>query len=62
MLAFVAAGKQCPRKFLINADTLLLDLPDSRALDNVNTADEYSCDRGRLWRPHGAFNQSMLLR
>lgn len=42
VLAFVAAGKQCPRKFLINADTLLLDLPDSRALDNVNTADEYS--------------------
>lgn len=41
VLAFVAAGKQCPRKFLINADTLLLDLPDTRALDNVNTADEY---------------------
>jgi len=41
LLAFVAAGKQCPRKFLINADTLLLDLPDARALDNVNTADEY---------------------
>jgi len=41
VLAFVAAGKQCPRKFLINADTLLLDLPDARALDNVNTADEY---------------------
>jgi molybdopterin-guanine dinucleotide biosynthesis protein A len=41
VLAFVAAGKQCPRKFLINADTVLLDLPDERALDNVNTADEY---------------------
>jgi molybdopterin-guanine dinucleotide biosynthesis protein A len=41
VLAYVAAGKQCPRKFLINADALLLDLPDSRALDNVNTADEY---------------------
>lgn len=41
VLAFVAAGKQCPRKFLINADTLLLDLPDARALDNVNTTDEY---------------------
>lgn len=41
VLAFIAAGKQCPRKFLINADTLLLDLPDARALDNVNTADEY---------------------
>ena len=25
VLAFVAAGKQCPRKFLINADALILD-------------------------------------
>jgi molybdopterin-guanine dinucleotide biosynthesis protein A len=41
LLAHVAAGKQCPRKFLINADALLLDLPDARALDNVNTSDEY---------------------
>jgi molybdenum cofactor guanylyltransferase len=41
LLAHLAAGKQCPRKFLINADTSLLDLPDSRALDNVNTADEF---------------------
>jgi molybdopterin-guanine dinucleotide biosynthesis protein A len=41
VLAFVAAGKQCPRKFLINADTLLLDLPDAQALDNVNTTDEF---------------------
>lgn len=41
VLAYLAAGKQCPRKFLINADTLLLDLPDDRALDNVNTTDEY---------------------
>ncbi len=41
LLAYVAAGKQCPRKFLINADAQLLDLPDARALDNVNTADEF---------------------
>lgn len=41
VLAFVAAGKQCPRKFLINADALLLDLPEARALDNVNTAEEF---------------------
>ena len=41
LLAYVEAGKQCPRKFLINADATLLDLPDARALDNVNTADEY---------------------
>lgn len=41
LLAFVAAEKHCPRKFLINADAALLDLPDARALDNVNTAEEY---------------------
>jgi molybdopterin-guanine dinucleotide biosynthesis protein A len=41
LLAYVAAGKQCPRKFLINTDAALLDLPDTRALDNVNTTDEY---------------------
>ena len=40
LLAHLDAGKQCPRKFLINANTLLLDLPDARALDNVNTAPE----------------------
>jgi len=39
--AHIAAGKNCPRKFLINADTKLLDQPDPRALDNVNTVAEY---------------------
>ncbi len=39
--AHIDAGKQCPRKFLINANTLLLDLPDVHALDNVNTVGEY---------------------
>src|SRR5262249_36206102 len=38
--AYVAAGKHCPRKFLINANVALLDLPDSKALDNVNTVEE----------------------
>lgn len=40
VLAHIAEGKQCPRKFLINADALLLDLPDAGALDNVNTQAE----------------------
>jgi molybdenum cofactor guanylyltransferase len=39
--AYVAGGKQCPRKFLIQADAKLLDQPDPRALDNVNTPEEY---------------------
>jgi molybdopterin-guanine dinucleotide biosynthesis protein A len=37
----VAAGKQCPRKLLINADCKLIELPDPRALDNVNTGEEF---------------------
>jgi molybdopterin-guanine dinucleotide biosynthesis protein A len=41
ILAHVASGKDCPRKFLINADTRLIDQPNPRALDNVNTPEEY---------------------
>jgi molybdenum cofactor guanylyltransferase len=41
LLAYIATGKQCPRKFLINSDAALLDLPDRQALDNVNTAEEF---------------------
>lgn len=39
--AWVAAGKECPRKFLSSADTALLDEPNPRALDNINTPTEY---------------------
>lgn len=39
--AYVAGGKQCPRKFLISSDVELLDEPNPRALDNVNTPEEY---------------------
>lgn len=42
MQAYVASDRRCPRKFLINSNALLLDLPDARALDNVNTMDEFS--------------------
>jgi molybdenum cofactor guanylyltransferase len=48
LLAYIAAGKQCPRKFLINSDVALLDLPEHRALDNVNTADEFSAAKAAL--------------
>jgi molybdenum cofactor guanylyltransferase len=40
--AHIAGGRNCPRKFLINANTMLLDQPNARALDNVNTVDEYA--------------------
>jgi molybdopterin-guanine dinucleotide biosynthesis protein A len=40
--AHIAAGKNCPRKFLINTPGVqLLDQPNPRALDNVNTVEEY---------------------
>jgi molybdopterin-guanine dinucleotide biosynthesis protein A len=41
LAAYVARGQQCPRKFLQGADTELIDEPDPRALDNVNTPEEY---------------------
>jgi len=41
LAAYVAAGRQCPRRFLTESDTLLLDEPNPRALDNVNTPQEY---------------------
>jgi molybdenum cofactor guanylyltransferase len=39
--AWIAAGEQCPRKFLGSTDTKLLDEPTPRALDNINTPGEY---------------------
>lgn len=48
--AHVANGRDCPRKFLINADTELLDQPRPDALDNVNTPNEYGSAMHRLLR------------
>jgi len=48
VLAYLATGKQCPRKFLINSDTQLLDLPENQALDNVNTVEEFAAATGAL--------------
>jgi molybdopterin-guanine dinucleotide biosynthesis protein A len=39
--SYVASGKQCPRKFLIQSHAHLLEEPNPRALDNVNTPEEY---------------------
>jgi molybdenum cofactor guanylyltransferase len=41
LAAYVASGNDCPRKFLRSSDIELLDQPDPRALDNVNTPEEY---------------------
>ncbi len=37
---FVEDGIHCPRKMLINSDTLLLEQPNPAALDNINTPDD----------------------
>jgi len=39
--AYVAAGRNCPRKFLLQSGAALLDEPNPCALDNVNTPEEY---------------------
>jgi molybdopterin-guanine dinucleotide biosynthesis protein A len=59
LLAHMAGGRQCPRKFLIGADIALFDLPDARALDNVNTREEFNDACAALkgadgsWAPSG---------
>ncbi|HEX3603668.1 MAG TPA: NTP transferase domain-containing protein [Steroidobacteraceae bacterium] len=39
---YQAGGGQCPRKFLIRHGARLLEPVDARALDNVNTPEEYA--------------------
>lgn len=47
---FVADGVVCPRKILIRSDTLLLEQPNPRALDNVNTPEDLAASRLRAVR------------
>lgn len=39
--AYVGTGKTCPRKFLIRSEARLIEEPNPRALDNINTPEEY---------------------
>ena len=39
--AYLDTGRTCPRKFLIKSDAHLIDEPNPRALDNINTPEEY---------------------
>lgn len=48
LLRYIEADKRCPRKFLMGASVRLLDLPDTRALDNINTSEEYRAVRELL--------------
>ncbi len=50
-----SAGQTCPRKFLIRSGAKLLDPIDQRALDNINTPEEYTealAALGSTPRPH----------
>jgi molybdenum cofactor guanylyltransferase len=49
--AFVAGGRNCPRKFLTQSNALLLDQPRAEALDNVNTPTELDDARHRMAQP-----------
>jgi len=42
LAAYQAGGGSCPRKFLIRSGVPLLEPRDRRALDNVNTPEEYA--------------------
>jgi molybdenum cofactor guanylyltransferase len=44
----LAQGQQCPRALLSRADVELLHLPNPRALDNVNTGEEYTAAKATL--------------
>jgi len=39
--AYIANGRNCPRKFLLQADAEIIAEPNPRALDNVNTPAEF---------------------
>ena len=51
--AYVAGGRDCPRKFLSQSDVALLDPVNPRALDNINTPDEYGSALGVLTHSAG---------
>ncbi|HKQ16859.1 MAG TPA: NTP transferase domain-containing protein [Steroidobacteraceae bacterium] len=60
VLAYIASGKQCPRKFLINSNVTLLDLPEPQALDNVNTVEEFGAATAAL-RPQGKTSKTVRI-
>ena len=48
ILAHVAAGRDCPRKFLMEQDVLLLEPATPAALDNANTPEDAAAARAAL--------------
>jgi molybdopterin-guanine dinucleotide biosynthesis protein A len=48
ILAQIAGGRHCPRKFVMSTGVALLEQPDPTLLDNVNTPDELASARTQL--------------
>ncbi|MFT3904681.1 MAG: NTP transferase domain-containing protein [Steroidobacteraceae bacterium] len=60
---WIAAGKSCPRAFLTQHDTELLQLANAHALDNINTSEEYLQARASLQpQPAGAAGPLLAVR
>ena len=53
---YQAAGGNCPRKFLIRNRHKPVAPLDRRALDNINTPDEYAAAQATLDAPHAAID------
>lgn len=51
LAAYVASGRNCPRKFLLQADVRLIAEPNPRALDNANTPEEHASAMSALGEP-----------
>jgi molybdenum cofactor guanylyltransferase len=52
-------GQQCPRALLSRSDVELLELPNPRALDNVNTGEEYAAAKATLGGSAPASTQTL---
>jgi len=48
LVEFIGAGQHCPRKFILRTGVPLLELPETGALDNVNTPEERAAATVRL--------------
>jgi molybdopterin-guanine dinucleotide biosynthesis protein A len=48
VLQWIAADKRCPRKLLINFEATVIEQPNGRALDNINTPEEFAAARTAL--------------
>jgi len=51
---WIEQGERCPRKFLAQHEVRLLDLASVRALDNINTPEEYAAAQSRDGGRHRA--------